>query len=289
MPAFKTPEPISVAIDLPVGTVHLIAGDRADTVVVVNPTDDSQKLDLEAAERTSIDLSNGRLVIKTPKTRGLGSLIGTTMPGSVDMTIELPRGSKVDADIGFADLQADGRLGDIRVRNGAGNIRLDEVGSANLSSGAGRVVVNRIDGAAEVTTASEMQIGGIGGDAELKNLNGKTWLGEVIGRLQVNSANGDITVDRAHCEVAAKTANGSIQIGEVMAGTVSLETGSGGLDIGIPEGVTAWVDASTRFGRVHNSLGAADGPTNSQAKVEVRARTSFGDVGIHRSHLRGEQ
>lgn len=289
MPAFDTPQPISVTIDLPFGSVHVIAGDRADTVVVVNPTDGSERLDLEAAERTSIDLFNGRLAIKTPKSRGLGNLIGTTRPGSVDMTIELPGGSKVEADIGFADFQADGRLGDIRIRSGAGDIRLDEVGSADLSTGAGRVAVNRIDGAAEVTTAGEMQIGGIGGDAEIKNLNGKTFVGEVIGRLKVKSANGDITVDRALSEVAAKTANGTIRIGEVVAGSVTLETGSGGLDIGIPDGVTAWVDASTRFGRVHNSLGAADGPTNSLAKVEVRARTSFGDVGIHRSYPRGEQ
>jgi len=287
MPVFDTPEPFSATIGLPIGTVHLIAGDRADTVVVVNPTDGSQKLDVEAAERTSMVLSNGRLVIKAPKARGLGSLIGTARPGSVEMTIELPAGSRVEADIGFADLRADGRLGDIRVRSGAGDIRLDAVGSATLSTGAGTVVVDRIEGAAEVAAAGEMQIGGIGGDAEIKNLNGKTWVGEVNGRLQVKSSNGDITVDRALSEVVAKTANGSIRIGEVTAGTVTLETGSGGLDIGIPEGVAAWVDASTRFGRVHNSLGAADGPTDSQAKVEVRARTSFGNVGIHRSYPPG--
>jgi DUF4097 and DUF4098 domain-containing protein YvlB len=99
----------------------------------------------------------------------------------------------------------------------------------------------------------------------------------------VKSANGDITVARAHADVAVKTANGSIRIGEVTRGSVVLETGSGGLEVGIGQGTVAFVDARTRFGRVHNALETTSAPESSQETVEIRARTSFGDIAIQRS------
>ena len=183
----------------------------------------------------------------------------------------------------FADFRGDGRLGDVRIKSGAGNISLDQAGQVQLETGAGSVTVERATGRAEVTAAGNMRIGEIGGPADIKNVNGKTWLGEVTGSLRVKAANGDITVGRAHSDVAAKTANGSIEINEVVSGSVVLETGMGGLDVGIRNGTAAWVDATTRFGRVHNTLATADGPEGSNATVEIRARTSFGDITIHRS------
>jgi DUF4097 and DUF4098 domain-containing protein YvlB len=117
----------------------------------------------------------------------------------------------------------------------------------------------------------------------IKNLNGRTWVGDVAGDLRVKSANGDITVGRAFDTVVATTANGSIQIGEVARGSVVLKTGSGALEVGIREGSAAWLDVRSSFGRVRNALGAADGPKPSQETVEVRARTAYGDITIHRA------
>jgi len=283
MPSFETPESISVTIELQVGNVHLIASDRVDTVVLVNPSDRFRAQDVEAAERTQVDYSDGRLMIKVPKPRGLGTYIGLGRTGSVDMTIELPTDSGVHGEAAWADFRGNGELGDVWIKTGAGDIRLDSTRQLHLASGAGSVTVNRAAGHSELTTAGEMRIGEIDGAAEIKNLNGKTWLGEVTGALRVKSANGDITVDRAHAGVGAKTANGHIQIGEVVSGSVELATASGELEIGIRDGTAAWVDAKTQFGRVHNDLGSAEGPDPSQERVEIRARTSFGNIVIHRS------
>lgn len=283
MPSFDTPEPISVTIDVPVGEVHVIASDRSDTVVVVNPRDRARKPDVEAAENTRVEYSSGRLLIKTPKPRGLGNYIGIGRTGSVDVTIEVPTESGLQGDAGWADFRSDGRLGDVRIKTGAGDLRLDSTRRLHLATGAGNVTVDRALGRTEITAAGDMRIGEIDGEAEIKNLNGKTWVDEVTGGLRVKSANGDITVERAHAEVSAKTANGSIRIGEVVRGSVVLETASGGLDIGIRDGTAAWVDATTRFGRVQNTLDTADGPGPSEETVEIRARTSFGDILIHRS------
>ncbi|MEX1133895.1 MAG: DUF4097 family beta strand repeat-containing protein [Acidimicrobiia bacterium] len=283
MASFDTPEPISVNIELLLGAVHLIASDRVDTVVVVNASDRSRNADIEAAEKTQVELSNGRLLVKVPRARGLGSYLGVHKLGSVDITIELPQDSRLQADAGLVNIRADGRLGETRIHGGAGDVRLDQTGQLEVTGSAGPVTVNRAAGRTEVTGAGDIGIGAIDGDAEIKNLNGKTWIGEVSGGLRIKSANGDITVDLAHGEVAVKTANGSVQIGEVVSGSVGLETASGGLDVGIREGTAAWVDARTRFGRVHNGLDAAGSPEPSEKAVEIRARTSYGDIVIHRS------
>ncbi len=283
MATFVTPEPISADLDLLIGTAHLIATDRGDTVVVVNPTDSSRKLDIEAAQNTQIDLSNGRLLVKTPRPRGIGNLVGMGKYGSVEITIELPQGSELEAKTGFGDMRVDGRLGATHVHSGAGDVVLDETGRLKLSTGAGTVSVNRAVGNAEVTAAGEIHLGAIDGQAQIKNQNGKTWIGDVTGPLRVISHNGDITVERMEAEVAAKTANGSILLGEVSNGSVSLETAAGRLEVAIREGTAAWVDARTSFGRVHQDLGPADGPELSEKTVEIRARTGFGDIVIRRA------
>ncbi|HEX2403604.1 MAG TPA: hypothetical protein VHM29_02795, partial [Acidimicrobiia bacterium] len=117
----------------------------------------------------------------------------------------------------------------------------------------------------------------------VKNQNGKTRVGEVTGPARVKSANGDVIVDRAEGSVVVKTANGDIEIGEVGGGSVVLETAAGGIDIGVRKGVAAWLDARTAYGRVLNLMGEAVGPGSADGSVEIRARTAFGDISIHRS------
>ena len=283
MATFVTPEPISIDLDVLVGNAHLIATARGDTVVVVNPTDSSRKLDIEAARNTQIDISNGRLVVKTPRPRGIGNLVGMGKYGSVQITVELPQGSELEAKTSLGDVRVDGRLAGTHVRSGAGDVVLDETGSLKVKSGAGAVSVNRAVGNAEITTAGEMHLGALDGRAQITNQSGNTWIAEVAGPLRVKSHNGDITVGRMEADVAAKTAFGSVLLGEVSNGSVSLESAFGGLEVAIREGTAAWVDAKTSFGKVHNRLGSADGPELSEKTVEIQARTSFGDIVIRRA------
>ena len=75
-----------------------------------------------------------------------------------------------------------------------------------------------------------------------------------------SAANGSIAVDVAHASVVAKTANGDVRLGEVVRGSVVLETRVGDLEVGIREGTAAWLDVSASAGKVHNALEAADAP-----------------------------
>jgi len=281
MPTFDTPEPISVDLDLVVGDARIAASDRRDTVVDVRPSDDSHEPDVQAAEQTRVEYAAGRLLVKAPRQRGLG-LFGK--PGSIDVTIDLPAGSRVHGDASVAAFHGAGRLGECRVKTAAGDIQLERTGALDLNTGAGAISVDRVAGSAEASTGSgRVRLREIDGTAVIKNSNGDSWVGEVAGDLRVNSANGNISVDRADADVNASTANGDVRVGGVRRGSASLKTSFGEIEVGIQDGTAARLDVHTAFGRIHNRMDASDGPGQSDDTVEVRARTSYGDIVIHRS------
>ena len=55
MPIFDTPAPISVTIEIGVGDIRVVASERADTVVDVQPSDGSKQSHVTAAEQTRVE------------------------------------------------------------------------------------------------------------------------------------------------------------------------------------------------------------------------------------------
>jgi DUF4097 and DUF4098 domain-containing protein YvlB len=282
MPSFETPDPVSVTVDLGVVREMLItASDRADTVVEVRPSDESDASDVKAAQQVHVDHTNGVLRVKGPKVRAFDFSRKTR---SVDVSVELPSGSQVSAEIQVGDFRCAGRLGECRVKTSAGNARLERTGPLRLDSGAGHITVDGVAGNAEIHTGSgKVRVGEVEGTAVVKNSNGDIKIDAVTGDARVRTANGEISIDRAGAGVDAKTANGGIRLGEVARGSVTLETAMGDLEIGIAEGTAAWLEVNTGFGQVRNLLDNTTRPGESDETVEVRGRTSYGDITIRRS------
>jgi DUF4097 and DUF4098 domain-containing protein YvlB len=281
MPEFETPEPISVSIDLGAAYVRISAGDRTDTVVEVRPTNESDDSDVKAAQQVRVDYSNGTLRVTGPKSRPYDF---SRKSRSVDLEIALPSGSRVTAEMQFGDFHGAGRLGETRVKTSAGNAAVERTGPLRLSTAAGHVSADGVDGDADVTTGSgRVRIGDVEGTAVVWNSNGETTIGSVTGNVRVRSANGDITVRKAGGGVDAKTSNGSVRLGEVVRGSVTLGTAMGDLEVGIAEGTAAWLDVHTSFGRVRNRMESTLHPEETDRTVEVRGRTSYGDITVHRS------
>jgi DUF4097 and DUF4098 domain-containing protein YvlB len=283
MTEFQVSGPIAADVAIQVGSVHVIAGDRQEATVVVNPTDRAKNVDVEWADNTTVDFVAGnRLVVKGPKPGGFVNMV-LGRYGSIDVTVELPEGSTVDVSNGYGDIRIDGRVADAKAKTGAGEVHADETAAADLTSGAGAMSIRLAKGDTRLTTAGDMRIGRIEGNAVVKNMNGRTWIDETTGHLRVKSANGDIQVAKSHSTVVAKTANGNIEVGEAMEGTVSMETGAGSLRVGVAKGTAAWVDARTSFGRVHNTLQSSERPDSTERSIEITARTAFGDINVHRA------
>jgi Putative adhesin len=281
MPVFETPEPIFVQIELPVGDVWLKAGDRTDTVVDVSPRHRSSKADVNSAEQTRVEYADGRLLVKAPQNWRRYSFFG---PGSsVDVVIELPSGSSIQAEAGWTTFRCDGQLGEARFNSG-GDIRLEQTGALDVETSHGHVTVERVVGRARITTSSgSVRLRTVDGPVEIKNSSGECWIGEATGDVRVNTASGDITVDRALASVSARTAYGAIRIGEIARGSAALQGSYGAIEVGIHKGSAAWLDVASSHGRVRNALEATDAPSPADETVEVRASTSYGDITIRRS------
>lgn len=283
MPSFNTPEPISVTVEIGVGEIQIEATDRQDTVVDVRPSDSAKKSDVAAAQQTRVEYANGQLLIKAPS-KGWRQYTFRGGGESIDVHISLPAGSNLRSDAGVGLLRCTGRLGECHLKTGMGDIQLQEVGRLEAKSGAGEITVDKVTDHAEITNGSgTIHVGSIDGNAVVKNSNGDTWIGPVGGDLRVNSANGKIAIGQTHATVAAKTANGDIRLGPVAGGSVVAETAMGKVEVGVSDGVAAWLDVNTHFGTVRNELDAAGPPQPGEATVEVRARTAFGDIIIGRS------
>ncbi|WP_432074544.1 DUF4097 family beta strand repeat-containing protein [Streptomyces wuyuanensis] len=278
MPSFDTPATISATAHVDAGSIQFIAGDRLDTVVEVRPRDPKRDHDVRTADQTEVTYASGELTVRTPK----ANLFGRT--GTVDVTVELPAGSRLDVSGAWVQVLGEGRLGEVRVKTSSGDVRLDTTGPLKLTASHGSIHVDRVEGAAEITSSSgSLRVGLVDGPAVLKNSHGTTTVGAATGELRVRGANGDIEIRRAEDSVTAITAHGTLRVGEVACGTVQLETSYGAIEVGVREGTAAWLDVSSGSGQVRNTLSASEAPEQSEGTVKVRARTRHGNIDIRRA------
>lgn len=147
MQTFATPAPITAVLALTAGRVRLAAADRADTTVEIRPADPAKSRDVKTAEQTTITYADGVLRVQTPPAGTLGRA------GSVAVTVELPSGSRVEAESASSELRGTGRLGDVRFEGAYRDIKLDEAESVHLTATDGDVEIGRLGGPAEISTA----------------------------------------------------------------------------------------------------------------------------------------
>jgi DUF4097 and DUF4098 domain-containing protein YvlB len=177
MQKFDTPAPISAVLDIPAGRVRFIAADRADTAVEVLPADASKGRDVKVAEQITVECGDGVLRMEaSAKNQVLGP------SGSIEVTVQLPAGSRVEAKAASAELRAVGRFGDVAFEGAHGAIKLDEAASVRLTTVAGDVSVGRLNGPAEISTGK--------GDIRIAEA--------VRGTVVLRTQAGDVSVGAAH-------------------------------------------------------------------------------------------
>src|SRR6266511_3490249 len=175
MPTFDTPQPVSARLSLGfvVANVRVTASDRTDTTVDVQPMDASSKADVKVAEQTRIEYADGRLEVRAPK---LSTLFGRT--GSVDVTITLPSGSRLQGETGMGELLCEGRLGEftgeLRVNGANGGVTVDRAHAGVTAKTAnGSVRIGEVTSGAVTleTAAGSLEVGIHTGTAAWLDLN----------------------------------------------------------------------------------------------------------------------
>ncbi|MBT2445029.1 DUF4097 family beta strand repeat protein [Streptomyces sp. ISL-36] len=177
MQTFDTPAPVAAVVDIPAGRIQVIAADRTDTVVEVRPSSPAKSRDVKAAEQATVDYRDGVLRIATP---AANQYFGPS--GSIEVTVQLPAGSRIEAKSSCAEFRGVGRLGDVAFDGASGAIKIDEAASMRLTALAGDVVVGRLGGPAEISTQK--------GDIRIAEA--------VRGAVVLTTQMGDVSIGAAH-------------------------------------------------------------------------------------------
>jgi DUF4097 and DUF4098 domain-containing protein YvlB len=206
MQKYDTSTPITAVLDIPAGRVQLIAADRTDTTVEVLPADPARSRDVRTAEATTVTCADGVLRIHTPE--HATKLVGRS--GSLEITVQLPAGSHVEATTAASELRGVGRLGDIVFEGAHRHIKIDEAASVRLTAVDGDVEIGRLHGTAEITTAR--------GHLSVAEAAG--------GTLALHTQSGDITIGAAagvSAALVARTEHGRIDNTLKNDGTTTLD------------------------------------------------------------------
>ncbi|MGA8112176.1 MAG: DUF4097 family beta strand repeat-containing protein [Actinocatenispora sp.] len=218
MHTFDTPAPIAAVLDIPAGRVRFIAADRPDTVVEILPADASKGRDVQAAEQTTVRYGDGVLRIETApaKYRVLGA------SGSLEVTVQLPAGSRIEAKAASAGFRCVGRLGDVAFEGSQGSVKIDEAAGARLTLLAGDVSVGRLGGPAEISTRKgDIRIAeAVRGTVVLRTEAGEISVGAARGVAatlhasttygRIHNVVGAVDGTGAHLDIHATTAYGDI-------------------------------------------------------------------------------
>ncbi|MEU6520857.1 DUF4097 family beta strand repeat-containing protein [Streptomyces sp. NPDC046978] len=165
MQTFASPAPISAVLQVAAGRVRFIAADPA------------KGRDVRCAEQTRAEYADGTLRIHTPQEAN--RLVGPS--GSLEVTVQLPAGSRVEAKAASAELRGVGHLGDVVFDGAYRHIKIDEAASVRLTAVDGDVEIGRLGGPATISTAR--------GDIRITEA--------VRGTLELRTQSGDITLGAA--------------------------------------------------------------------------------------------
>ncbi|MEU2286682.1 DUF4097 family beta strand repeat-containing protein [Streptomyces sp. NPDC013178] len=178
MQKFDTPAPISAVLDIPAARIRLIAADRADTTVEILPADASRSRDVKAAQQTEVAYADGVLRIKAPaKNQYFGP------SGSIEVTVRLPAGSRIEGKAAGGELRGVGRLGDVTFEAAQGPVELDEAADTRISVLDGDITVGRLSGPAEISTQrGDIRIAeAVRGTVALRTQQGEIFVGAARG------------------------------------------------------------------------------------------------------------
>ncbi|WP_433790321.1 DUF4097 family beta strand repeat-containing protein [Actinoplanes sp. CA-252034] len=256
-------EPVTVSLRALSGRVDVEAGRHETIQVDITPIGDSSAARELAAEVT-VALEGDTLVVHVPERRGALWRRGH----SLAISIRVPEGSTLTGRSASAAIRATGRYAQVGLK---------------LSSGHSEV--ENVDGDASITASSgHLTLGRAGGAVTLKTSSGHLTIGDVIGDVTADTSSGDIRLGSVGASLDATSASGEIKVGRLHQGHARIRTSSGDVRVGVAPGTGVWLDLNTSSGRNVNSLAApADNPPSTGATLELKVRTSSGDIRVERA------
>ena len=248
---FHTPEPVELDMQVPIGDIDVETIDGDESFVTVTGSE-------KALAQMRVELEGRRLVVqlKGKHPFGISIAIGDFNffqgGGGLHIKVKVPHASLASITTATADTKLRGRYAKL-----------------NSKSASGDVVVT----------------GEIEGDADLKTVSGDVRLGHVGGDLRATTVSGDVTAGSIDGSVEMKSVSGDVRFESVRQGTVTVQSVSGDIDVGVAAGTNLDVDAGSVSGDLTSEvpLGSEPGGVSDGPVLVVRGKTISGDFRVFRA------
>lgn len=215
---------------------------------------------------------------------------------SISYEIEAPASTSASLATGSGDVRADGLQGDVHASTGSGSIEVSQIGQMlHADTGSGDITVRNVHGEARLQTGSgSIHAYALAGPATLGTGSGDITIAGSAQSTRADTGSGSIRATDLHSDFRARTGSGDVTAQGVLpnARRWDLSTGSGSIDLTLPQATHASIDLQTDSGSIHSNI-----PVQLVGKMSPRhltgtmgggdssawlvAHTGSGDIRIH--------
>ncbi len=221
---FTVTGPPTVTLDTFDGAIEVHSWDRNEVEVVVDKQAQDDALLAQIVVEQSQEGDHVTVRVRGPaEASRSGLVIGVSFSPRATLRVALPKSATLE------------------LKSGDGSITVEDVtGTVTLQSGDGSIVGTRLSGGVRARTE-----------------DGSIRLREATGKIDVETLDGSIVVNGTLTHLRAVTGDGSVRIGadggSALADDWLVETRDGTVEVRLPQGVGAVVDASTSDGVIRSS------------------------------------
>jgi len=231
-----------VSLDNRTGRIVVTTWDRAEIRVAGKRGDGTKALLIEG------DVSDLSVKIEYPESRSWFGGWGGGDAGDSELLVTLPTGVRLSVDTVSASVEVQGVAGkELSIDNVSGDVVVD--------TGANEIAISTVSGDQRITARSnEVNLETVSGDVSLS--------GELSGRVSIEAVSGKLSLNTmsAAKQVSAGVVSGDIKLrtGLQPGGRITAESLSGDLEVILPAGISAKVEASSFTGTIHTDQGKVD-------------------------------
>ena len=246
---FHTPEPVELDVHIPIGGIEVETIDGDESSVTVTG---SEKL----LDQMRVELEGRRLIVtlKGKKPFGITISIGDFNFGSggLHVTARVPHSSSAQITTATADTKLRGRYASLMTKSASGDLVVD---------------------------------GDVEGDATIKTVSGDVRMSHIGGELRATTVSGDVSASAVDGSIELKSVSGDVRFDSVREGTVTVQSISGDIEVGVAPGTNLDVDAGSVSGDLTSEvpLGSNPGSAGDGPTLVVRGKTVSGDFRVFRA------
>lgn len=234
---------------IPIGDIDVETIDGDESTVSVTG---SEKL----LDQMRVELDGRKLIValKGKKPFGITISIGDFNFGSGGLHVKasVPHSSAATITTATADTKLRGRYSSLTTKSASGDLAVN---------------------------------GEVEGDATIKTVSGDVRIGRVGGELHGTTVSGDVTATAIDGSIEMKSVSGDVRFDSVREGTVTVQSVSGDIDVGVAPGTNLDVDAGSVSGDLTSEvpLGSQPGAAGEGPTLVVRGKTVSGDFRVFRA------